>query len=296
MKKEDHLELSPELRNELLKAQRAEITEHHVYHRIAKTLKDEDNRQIVEEIAEDERRHFEIWKGYTGKDVKPNRFQVWFYTSISRLFGFTFSLKLMELGEERAQVNYERIAEDIPEAREVIQDEDRHENLLLERLDEERLRYAGSVVLGLNDALVELTGALAGLTLAFQNVKIIALSGLVTGIAASLSMAASEYLSTGSEETDKNPVRAAIYTGIAYIVTVALLILPYLLLENEYICLAIALSTSVIIIAIFNFYISVAKDEPFGKRFLEMAGLSLGVAGFSFLIGFLIRNWLGVDV
>jgi vacuolar iron transporter family protein len=290
------MELTPELRKELLKAQKTEITEYHVYRRIARTLSDEDNRRIVEEIAEDEHRHFEIWKGYTGADVKPNHLQIWFYTTISRLFGFTFSLKLMELGEEKAQVNYERIAEDIPEAREVIQDEDRHENLLLESLDEERLRYAGSVVLGLNDALVELTGALAGLTLAFQNVNIIALSGLVTGIAASLSMGASEYLSTSSEETDKNPVRAAIYTGIAYIFTVALLILPFLLLENEYICLAISLATSVVIIAIFNFYISVAKDEPFGKRFLEMAGLSLGVAAFSFLIGFLIRNWLGVDV
>lgn len=290
------MELTPELRRELLKAQKTEITEYHVYRRIARTLSDEDNRRIVEEIAEDEHRHFEIWKGYTGADVKPNHLQIWFYTTISRLFGFTFSLKLMELGEEKAQVNYERIAEDIPEAREVIQDEDRHENLLLESLDEERLRYAGSVVLGLNDALVELTGALAGLTLAFQDVNIIALSGLVTGIAASLSMGASEYLSTSSEETDKNPVRAAIYTGIAYIFTVALLILPFLLLENEYICLAISLATSVVIIAIFNFYISVAKDEPFGKRFLEMAGLSLGVAAFSFLIGFLIRNWLGVDV
>ena len=151
-------------------------------------------------------------------------------------------------------------------------------------------------MLGLNDALVELTGALAGLTFAMQDSKIIALAGLITGLAASFSMAASEYLSTSSEKSEKNPVKAAIYTGIAYIVTVALLILPYLLLDNEYICLAISLATSVIIIALFNFYISVAKSEPFGKRFFGMAGLSLGVAAFSFLIGFLIRQWLGVDI
>ncbi len=143
---------------------------------------------------------------------------------------------------------------------------------------------------------MELTGALAGLTLAFRDVNIIALSGLVTGIAASLSMGASEYLSTSSEESEKNPVKAAIYTGIAYVITVALLILPYLLLDNAYLALGITLTTSVVIIAIFNFYISVAKGEPFGKRFLEMAGLSLGVAAFSFLIGFLIRGWLGVDI
>ena len=288
--------ISTEIRQELLKAQKTEITEYHVYKNIARIMPAEENRRLVKEIGEDEKRHYEIWKGYTGKEVRPNRFQIWFYTAISRVFGFTFGFKLMELNEERAQVNYEKIADDIPEARDVIEDEDKHEDLLLNMLDEEKLIYAGSVVLGLNDALVELTGALAGLTLAFRDVDIIALSGLVTGIAASFSMAASEYLSTGSEETDKSPIKAAIYTGIAYIVTVALLILPYLLLENEYVCLAIALITSVTIIALFNFYISVAKDEPFGKRFFEMAGLSLGVAGFSFLLGFLIRNWLGVEV
>ncbi len=290
------MELSQELRDELLKAQKNEITEYHVYKNIAKTLPDAENRNIVNEIAEDEKRHYEIWKGYTGKEIRPNRLQIWFYTTISKLIGFTFGFKLMELGEEKAQVNYQKIADNIPEARDVVRDEDEHEKILLEMLDEETLIYASSVVLGLNDALVELTGALAGLTLAFRDVNIIALSGLVTGIAASFSMGASEYLSTNSEESEKNPVRAAIYTGIAYIVTVALLILPYLILNNEYICLAISLTTSVLIIAIFNFYISVAKDQPFGKRFFEMAGLSLGVAAFSFLIGFLIRQWLGVDI
>ncbi len=290
------MELNEVLRQELLKAQRTEITEYHVYHNIADILPDEENRKVVEEIGDDEKRHYEIWKGYTGEDVKPNKFQIWLYTAISKVFGFTFGFKLMELGEEKAQVNYAKIADELPEARDVIRDEDEHEDKLLEMLDEETLMYAGSVVLGLNDALVELTGALAGLTLAFRDVRIIALSGLVTGIAASLSMAASEYLSTGSEDTDKHPVRAAIYTGIAYILTVALLILPYLLVNNEIVALAITLTTSVVIIAVFNFYTSVAQNKNFWKNFLEMAGLSLGVAAFSFLIGFLIRNWLGVDI
>jgi VIT1/CCC1 family predicted Fe2+/Mn2+ transporter len=290
------MELNEELRQELLKAQRTEITEYHVYHNIADILPDEENRRIVEEIGDDEKRHYEIWKGYTGKEVKPNKFLIWLYIAISRVFGFTFGFKLMELGEEKAQVNYAKIADELPEARDVIRDEDEHENKLLDMLDEESLMYSGSVVLGLNDALVELTGALAGLTLAFRDVRIIALSGLVTGIAASLSMAASEYLSTASENTDKHPIRAAVYTGIAYIVTVALLILPYLLLHNEFVALAVSLVTSVLIIALFNFYTSVAQNKNFWKNFLQMAGVSLGVAAFSFLIGFLINNWLGVDV
>jgi VIT1/CCC1 family predicted Fe2+/Mn2+ transporter len=288
------MEISAELKKALLLAQKGEITEFHVYQNMAKRIKDDHNRQVVQEISADEKKHYEIWKQYTGKDVKPNGFRIWLFTTISRLFGLTFGFKLMERREERAQTAYAEVFTSLPESAVVMADEKKHEMELLNMLDEEALVYAGSVVLGLNDALVELTGALAGLTLAFRDVNTIALSGLVTGIAASLSMAASEYLSTGSEETEKNPIRAAIYTGIAYVVTVALLILPFLLLHNAYIALAISITTSVAIIALFNFYISVAKDLPFGKRFFEMAGLSLGVAAFSFLVGYVLSNVFGV--
>ncbi len=270
------MELSDDIRQELIKAQRTEITEYYVYKAIAKTLPEEENRRIVEGIGEDEKRHYEIWKGYTGEEVAPNKFQIWLYTTISKLFGFTFGFKLMELGEEKAQVNYQKIEDALPEAKDVIQDENEHEDILLDLLEEETLLYAGSVVLGLNDALVELTGALAGLTLAFSNVKIIALSGLITGIAASLSMAASEYLSTSSEESEKHPVKAAIYTGIAYILTVALLILPYLLLDNALSALAITISISIVIIALFNFYISVAKNELLWEAFCRNGWHQLG--------------------
>jgi VIT1/CCC1 family predicted Fe2+/Mn2+ transporter len=290
------MELEPDLRQQLITFQRLEITEHHIYQRLAQTVQSRENRQVLEKIAQDELRHYRDWKKYTGVDVKPDRVTIWIYYLISRFFGFTFGIKLMERGEEKAQSNYTQLQKAIPQIGAWIEDENAHEQALIGMLDEEILQYAGSVVLGLNDALVELTGALAGLTLALQNVKLIALSGLITGVAAAMSMAASEYLSTRSEETSKKPARAAIYTGIAYIFTVILLILPYLLIENYYIDLAVALGTAVLIIAAFNYYISVAKDEPFRPRFVEMAGLSLGVAAFSFVLGYLIRRFLGIEL
>ena len=192
----------------LEKFQRTEITEHHIYSRLARVIKSPENAKILQQIADDELRHYHGWKKYSGRDVKPDWIKMWFYYLISRVFGFTFGIKLMERGEEAAQKNYAQISSTIPEAEIFMHEENVHEEQLIGMLDEERLRYAGSVVLGLNDALVELTGALAGLTLALQNGKLIALSGLITGIAASLSMAASEYLSTRSEKTDKHPVRA----------------------------------------------------------------------------------------
>lgn len=105
----------------------------------------------------------------------------------------------MEGKEAGAGSAYERLAAEIPEALEIAQEEREHEEKLIEMLDEERLQYVGAMVLGLNDALVELTGTLAGLSFALQNNRLIALSGLITGISATFSMAASSYLSAKSE-------------------------------------------------------------------------------------------------
>jgi len=290
------MEISNELHQRLLVFQRNEITEHHIYKRLASFTKSPENQEILNRIAADELKHYHGWKSYTRQDVKPDSFKIAKFYWISRIFGLTFGIQLMEQGEESAQENYGALRDQIKEIESFIEDEQDHEETLIQLIDEEHLRYVGSIVLGLNDALVELTGALAGFTLALQNTKLIALSGLITGIAAALSMAASEYISTRSEETAKDPIKAAIYTGIAYIITVFILITPYLIFPNYFVDLALALTSAVVIIAMFNYYISVVKNEPFKKRFLEMAGVSLGVAAFSFLIGFIFRQILGVDL
>jgi len=288
--------VSDEVKQQLLGYQRNEITEHHIYRRLAARQKSAENRRVLEQIAEDEKRHYEQWKKHTGEDVRPDWGQVRKFCWISRLLGFTFAAKLMERGEAGAQEAYGALPPEVEDAEGVARDESEHEEAVLAMLDEERLRYVGAIVLGLNDALVELTGALAGLTLALQNTKLIALTGSITGIAAALSMAASEYLSTKTEGGAQHPVKAALYTGTAYVLTVVLLILPYLLLRDFYLALLCTLVTAVVIIAVFNYYVSVAKDQPFRRRFGEMAGLSLGVAGLSFLIGLLLRVFLDVDV
>lgn len=278
------------------KYQKNEITEYHIYKRLAKTVKDSENKKILERIAEDEIRHYKQWHSCTNIDVRPNMYKVWWYYLLSIVFGFTFAIKLMEGGEGDAQIEYSRICKDLPDFSEIVHEEHEHENALVNLLDEERLKYIGSIVLGLNDALVELTGALAGFTFAFQNSRLVALTGLITGVAAALSMGASEYISTKTEDSIKNPLKASVYTTIAYIIAVVILILPYLIFRSSYICLALTLTAAVFIIAFFNYYISVAKEVGFKTRFFEMSGLSLGVAGISFLVGYLLRATLGVDI
>ncbi len=280
----------------IIRAQKSEITEHHIYNRLAKRVKDKNNKAILEQIAKDEKRHYEFWKNYTDKEVKPSKIKIWFYVFISRLLGITFGIKLMENGEDNAQESYEKLALKYPDVRNIINDEHAHEEKLIELIDEERLKYSSSIVLGLNDALVELTGALAGLTFALRKTSLIALAGLVTGISASFSMAASEYLSEKEEGGDKKPLKAAFFTGIAYIFAVAFLIFPYLVFTDPYFCLGFTVLNAVVIILIFTFYTSVAKSLKFGNRFGAMVAISLGVAAFSFGIGYLIRIWLGVEV
>ncbi len=109
------MELSNEVRQQLLDFQENEITEYHIYKRLADSVKDEENAKILDQIAEDELGHYEDWKKYTGEDVKPNKWAIWKYYFISRVFGFTFGVKLMESGEKSAQVNYDQIREYVPE-------------------------------------------------------------------------------------------------------------------------------------------------------------------------------------
>ena len=283
------------MQKSLLIAQRNEITEHFIYKKLARSEKSAHNRKILNTIAEDELRHYEFWKTHTKQDVKPSKFKIFYYSLIAKIFGLTFGVRLMEKGEELAQVNYNRIAKHIPEAAQIAKEEDEHEQALIEILNEKKLEYIGSMVLGLNDALVELTGALAGFTFALQNTQLIALTAGITGIAASLSMAASEYLAKKTEGR-KDALQASLYTGSAYLITVVILIAPYLLLENYFLALGITLTSVVLIILVFTFYISVAKKLPFLRRFLEMVGISLGVAALTFGIGYLVRTVWGVEV
>ncbi|MFP3960617.1 MAG: VIT1/CCC1 transporter family protein [Spirochaetaceae bacterium] len=289
-------QLDPGLRAELIKAQKNEITEYHIYTRLSKVIRDKNNSEVLARIGNDEGRHAEFWSHYTGRKLKPIRWKLILYYWLARLLGVTFGIKMMENGEERAQVNYEKIIEAIPEGRRIYEEEEEHEDELIKMIEEERLTYMGSVVLGLNDALVELTGALAGLTLALQNTALIAVAGLITGIAASMSMAASEYLSQKSEGKGRRALKSAIYTGIAYVFTVAMLILPYLILANVFIALIVTLALAAGIIAGFNFYISVAQDLKFAARFWEMLILSFSIAALSFGIGYIIRAIFGVDI
>ncbi|WP_016777211.1 VIT1/CCC1 transporter family protein [Anaerophaga thermohalophila] len=287
--------MDAQARKYALAAQRTEITEYHIYKRLARKTRNAKNAEVLNRIAEQEKQHAAYWESKTGQQVKPDKWRLYRTLLLARFLGLSFALKLMEEKEGTGADNYVRQARYFPEAADFAREEGEHEKEILKMLEGGNLTFVGSVVLGLNDALVELTGALAGFTLALGETKIISIAGLVTGISAALSMAASEFLSTKAEG-DPRAKEAALYTGISYLGTVILLILPFFLVDNKFVALGIVLVIALLIIWGFNYYVSVVRDLDFKKRFLEMAAISMGVAAFSFLVGFGLKALLGVDV
>ncbi len=289
--------ISVKIQKMLLSFQRDELTSSLIYKKISKKLKDKKNALILSKFSVEEAEHAKVWQQYTGKKVCPNMFKVFFYCLMNRIFGYTFVIKLLEGDEYKGIDSLSPLKKKFPEVERIVAQEKAHEEKLISILDEDRLNYIGAMVLGLNDALVELTGTIAGLTFVLMNTTLIAMAGIITGIAATLSMAASNYLAERANG-NRQAFKACLYTGIAYLITVICLTAPYLLFPNQMFLWAL-LSMIVIVILlifIFNFYISVVRSEKLLPKFLEMSGISLSVALISFLIGLLAKFAFGIDV
>ena len=273
-----------------------EATDQRVYAALAKQASLQKNSEILEKMSHDEGLHCAVWGRYTGIEDKADMFRVWLFVVLGKIFGLVFVINLMEGGEDDSAENYRKLMEELPEARSIMEDETRHEAQLAAMIHEEKLSYISSMVLGLNDALVELTGALAGFTLALNDNRMVGMAGFITGVAATLSMAASEYLSKKADTSEKHPLKAAVYTGVAYMITVAFLLLPYIVFESPLVALGFCLFDAALIILGFTYFVSVVRKESFVRGFTEMITISFSVAGISFLIGWAARSWLNIDM
>mgnify|MGYP000199735115 CR=1 FL=1 len=286
----------------LRKFQANEMLGFEVYKRLAeeKSLNRE-NAETLHEVAELERTHVDILSRYLG-DVIPSKRRIERRLLKSKILGYTFTLKKMEMNQKNLvpKATQAELIEQIPELEHIFEEEDMIDADLLTLLDEGRLIYVSSLVLGLNDALVELSGAIAGFTFAMRNNSIIAMAGIITGISASLSMAATEFVATRSSGnvSSKSPLKAALITGTTYVLTVSSMVLPYLLLPDRSYLLALSIMLVIVIsiIGLFSFYVSVINGSSFKKQFGSMAMISLSVAFVSFILGTVVKNALGIDL
>jgi len=202
----------------------------------------------------------------------------------------------MERGEKQAQQAYRHFQESLPALVQTIAEESRHERALIDMIDEENLNYMGSMVLALNNSIQEFSGIAAGLTFAMQtHARTIGVTVLISGLAATLAMSASEYLSqkaetAPSQESRRNPWKAVLYAGGIYLFIVLTIVIPYFLIRDAHAALAVALCGVGLILAVFTFFMAVVKGLRYRTVLLEALGVALAVVAASFLIGTAARG------
>ena len=287
---------SAELKKALTQQQN-EINDHALYLALARREKEPQNREVFVRIAEEELEHYRFWEKITGQKREASPLLIRFYLLLVTIFGTSFALKWVERREKWAEGFYRSLFDAYPEARKIYAQEHVHEQKLIGMLQDKKLLYAGAIVLGMNDALVELTGTLSGIALAFEHAQTVGITGAIMGVAASLSMAGSSFLEA-RENPDKT-IRATVYaayTGISYILTTAVLVLPFFLFPRIATALAVMFAGAVVAIMAYNFYIAVAKGQSFARRTSQMLLITLGVALVSFAIGYGVHRYFGIDI
>lgn len=282
----------------ITKAQKSTITNYAVYLQLAKYSSNKKDEKHFTDLSSEEKKQYLFWKKYTKIVMEPNYFLVNIFMLLGKIFGFSFTLKLLANNTEKTQVLYQKIIHEIPETKDVLKDKEKYKDLLKEVIKNDQLEYVGSIVLGLSNSLVELTGALTGLALALQNARLVAVAGLITGTAASLFITLSEY-STGRYENKnagRNPVTSSLYLGGIYIFSVFVLLFPYFIFPRLYIALGFSLLFTVAIMLLFTLYISITQNIPFKKQAFQIFTTSFGIAIITFTIGYIVRKVLHIEI
>ncbi len=295
------------LKSFFLAQARDELFDAEFYRRLAE--RDTRNRQLLLGLVAQEEDHLEFWLRVAGavrEGLRLPRLRLHLALLGAKIFGPTFTIRLIEKAEQKTIARYREILssgvlprEEAAELERIVADEEFHEKAMEERVGDERVTYLASAVLGVNDALVELVGALTGLVSSITSPRLIGFAGLVVGVAAALSMAASNFLAVEARSKNvagESPARAAAYTGSMYLLVVLLLVLPFFLSPSRTLALPLTWLLGFLVILGFAYYSSVLLDRPFVAVLRKLLVFGAGVAVVTFLIGKGISLALGVSV
>lgn len=275
-----------------------ELTEHLVYHKLALMEKKPDNRAALERLSAQEKAHYEFWKTLLppakAEKIHERAYTVWAIPLLRVVFGVTFITKLLETHETGAVQKYQDIAASIPTSHrerfaQIIEDEKSHERALIAQLKEKRLDYIGFIVLGLADAIVEITGVHAGFLGVTGSTLIAGVAGIIVGFSAAISMGSASYLQA-KQDISKSAILSGFLTWASYFCSVVLLALPYFLIHVMFPAFIVSTSVGILLVAGFTFYGAVAFDRKFWREFAETVGLMLGTALATFLLGIVVGN------
>ncbi|MEM5830407.1 MAG: VIT1/CCC1 family protein [Candidatus Aenigmatarchaeota archaeon] len=262
---------------------------------------DPKNRDILIQLSKQELYHFNFWKRFLeGKNLKfkEPKLTITIYKLLYRIFGPTFTIKLLERHEKEVIKNYKKFlkylkGKNLEELKKILKDEISHENKLIKLLNDKYIAYIGFVALGLADSIIEVTGVHTGMLGLTTSTILAGLTGLIVGFSASISMGVSAYLQA-KHSRSKNPIRAGLVTGGFYLLSVILLSLPYFLFSEMIKAFVASILLGAIVIGLFTFYSSVISGKQFLREFLENLTLILTVAFGAYLFGDFLGKIFGI--
>lgn len=153
----------------------------------------------------------------------------------------------------------------------------------------------GAIVLGMHDALVSQTGIIAGLAFSLANRYLIILTSVISAVAAALSMAASNYLAHKTNDNEYATMAGAT-TGLTYLGTSFLLIMPFFMTENVRAAMTSAFIIAIIIIFLCNWGICRVNGHKFWRHTIEMLIICIVVSIVAFIIGQWAQYFLGIVI
>jgi vacuolar iron transporter family protein len=292
---------NPELVKLAAESAQDEYADRSVYLGLSRREKNPAFKKALQEIGNGEQSHYEFWKTYApDAKVSAKRLRMYVIVMLRLILGLTFTLKLLEGHEGKLHERYKKLAEYIPSAdmarfQSMMDSEERQEDLLIGQIKEDRVKYMSFIVLGLADAVVEISGIHAGSLGIYGETKLAGLAGIIAGMAASIAMASAAY-AQAKQGFEGSAKWSAIYTGVSYMITAVLLATPYFLTGNMAGALGVSLVIGVILVAAMTFYDTVISARPFKRQFVEIAGIILAASLALFLVGTLVGQYLGIRI
>jgi len=280
-----------------------EYTDYMVYKRLSESsrTKDPKFKEILTTLSSTEFKHYQFWKKYSpDTKVSVSTWTVYLTLFLRLIFGTTFAIKYLEKHESAVIKRYKSVKSSIPEADqrefdEMVGDEEEHENTFMDQMQGRYLKYISFIILGLADAIVEISGIHAGSLGIYHSTEITGLAGIVAGAAASIAMASAAY-AQAKQGFQGSATISALFTGVSYFINAIILAAPYFVTGSQIVAISTSVVLAVFIIAFISYYNSVVSQSHFLRDFGELAGIMLGASAALFLFGLLIRSVFGITI
>jgi VIT1/CCC1 family predicted Fe2+/Mn2+ transporter len=281
---------------------------------------------VLDELIEIETRHVSFWQEFFDlEDLVAldagRRLKLVVLAAACRLFGapaIHLVLEAIEVHGVRKYLSVWKRYRDSPlgaAVREVLQDEFKHEDMVVTGDSERRISpdTVRNVFLGLNDGLVEILGAVSGFFAAFSSPLAVLAGGLTVAVAGALSMAAGAYIAAGSEAevrsteeerrrflgepvadgARESPLASALVVGLGYLAGALIPILPVLFGATGILPTVATAGTMIVAVSAIVAFLSGMDVRHRIVLNLIITGLAVVV---TYTIGLLAKATLGVAV